>query len=191
MGMVNQMVKFIPNLANLNEPLRQLLRKENMWKWDKAQQQSFEGIKNELTSATNLAHYDPSRPTVISSDASSFGLGAVLLQLQEDGTRKLVYYASRSLSETEKRYAVIEKEALAVTWACDKFSDYVLGMKFTVETDHKPLVPLFTSTDLSKMPPRILRFRMRLMKYELDVVYVPGKEQITADRCHALPARRM
>ena len=191
MGMVNQMVKFIPNLANLNEPLRQLLRKENMWKWDKAQQQSFEGIKNELTSATNLAHYDPSRPTVISSDASSFGLGAVLLQLQEDGTRKLVYYASRSLSETEKRYAVIEKEALAVTWACDKFSDYVLGMKFTVETDHKPLVHLFTSTDLSKMPPRILRFRMRLMKYELDVVYVPGKEQITADRCHALPARRM
>ncbi|PFX12686.1 Retrovirus-related Pol polyprotein from transposon 17.6 [Stylophora pistillata] len=190
MGMVNQMAKFIPNLANLNEPLRQLLKKENMWKWDKAQQQSFEGIKNELTSATNLAHYDPSRPTVISSDASNFGLGAVLLQLQEDGTRKPVYYASRSLSETEKRYAVIEKEALAVTWACDKFSDYVLGMKFTVETDHKPLVPLFTSTDLSKMPPRILRFRMRLMKYELDVVYVPGKEQITADTLSRAPIEK-
>ena len=115
MEMVNQMAKFIPNLANLNEPLRQLLKKKNMWKWDKAQQQSFEGIKNELTSATNLAHYDPSRPTVISSDASNFGLGAVLLQLQEDGTGKLVYYASKSFSETEKRYAVIEKEALAVT----------------------------------------------------------------------------
>ena len=60
MRMVNQMAKFIPNLANLNEPPRQLLKKENRWKWDKAQQQSFEGIKNELTSATNLAHYNPS-----------------------------------------------------------------------------------------------------------------------------------
>ncbi|PFX11487.1 Uncharacterized protein K02A2.6, partial [Stylophora pistillata] len=199
MGIVNQMAKFIPNLANLNEPLRQLLRKESVWKLDKAQQQSFEGIENELISTTNLARYDPSRPTVISSDASNFGLGAILLQiqedgtrkpLQEDGTRKPVYYASRSLSETEKRYAVIEKEALAVTWACDKFSDYVLGMKFTVETDHKPLVPLFTSTDLSKMPPRILRFRMRLMKYELDVVYVPGKEQITADTLSRAPIEK-
>ena len=102
-----------------------------------------------------------------------------------------MYYASRALSETEKRYAVIEEKALAVTRACEKFINYILGMKFTVETDHKPLVPLFTSTDLSKMPPRILRLIMRLMKYELDVVYVPGKEQITADRCHALPARRM
>ena len=101
-----------------------------------------------------------------------------------------MYYASRSLSETEKRYAVIEKEALAVTWACDKFSDYVLGMKFTVETDHKPLVPLFTSTDLSKMPPRILRLIMRLMKYELDVVYVPGKEQITADTLSRAPSKK-
>ncbi|PFX27478.1 Retrovirus-related Pol polyprotein [Stylophora pistillata] len=190
MGMVNQMAKFIPNLANLNEPLRQLLKKGNMWKWDKAQQQSCEGIKNELTSATNLAHYDPSRPAVISSDASNIGLEAVLLQLQEDGTRKPVYYASRSLSETEKRYAVIEKEALAVTWACDKFSDYVLGMKFTVETDHKPLAPLFNSTDLSKMPPRILRFRMRLMKYELNVVYVPGKEQITPDTLSGAPIKK-
>ena len=77
-----------------------------------------------------------------------------------------------------------------MTWACDKFSDYVLGMKFTVETDHKPLIPLFTSTDLSKMPPRILRFRMRLMKYELDVVYVPGKEQITADTLSRVPSKK-
>ena len=99
-------------------------------------------------------------------------------------------YASRSLTETEKRYAVIEKEALEVTWACEKFSDYVLGMQFTVETDHKPLVPLLSTTDLSNMPPRILRFRMRLMNYSPKVTYVPGKQQITADALSRAPVSK-
>ncbi|KAK3745703.1 hypothetical protein QZH41_007912 [Actinostola sp. cb2023] len=109
MGMINQMGKFIPGLANLNEPLRQLLKKQNEWQWGEAQQQSFERIKDELTSPKVLAHYDPSSPTNVSSDASNYAIGAVLLQLQEDGTRRPVSHASRSLSDIEKRYAVIEK----------------------------------------------------------------------------------
>ncbi|XP_048582906.1 uncharacterized protein LOC116603391 [Nematostella vectensis] len=190
MGMVNQMGKFLPSLANLNEPLRQLLKKENEWAWGESQQQSFTRIKEELTSSRSLAHYDPNRPTIVSSDASNLGIGAVLLQLQDDGTRRTVSYASRSLSETEKRYAVIEKEALAVTWACEKFTNYVLGMQFTVETDHKPLVPLLSYTDLSRMPPRILRFHMRLLKYNPHVVYVPGKNQVIADTLSQAPASK-
>ena len=82
----------------------------------------------------------------------------MLTQIQENGEGRPICYASRSLSETEKRYAVIEKEALAVTWASEKFSDYVLGLPFVLETDHKPLTALLNSTELSKMPPRILRF---------------------------------
>lgn len=74
-----------------------------------------------------------------------------------------------------------------MTWACEKFTNYILGMKFTIYTDHKPLVPLLTTTDLSKMPPRILRFRMRLMKYNPNVVYVPGKDQTTADALSRAP----
>ena len=92
-----------------------------------------------MSSPESLAHYDATRTTVISSDASNAGLGAVIAQLQDDGAYKPVAYASRSLTDAEKNYAVIEKEALAVTWACEKFTDYVLGMKFTVHTDHKPL----------------------------------------------------
>ena len=71
-------------------------------------------------------------------------------------------FASRSMSETERRYAQIEKEALAVTWACEKFSHYVWGKSFKIETDHKPLVPLMGSTRLDSLPPRLLRFRLRL-----------------------------
>ena len=134
-----------------------------------------------------LAHYDPNRPTLISADASSTGIGAVLIQIQENGERRPICYASRSLSETEKRYAVIEKEALAVTWASEKFSDYVLGIPFVLETDHKPLTALLNSIELSKMPPRILRFRLRLMRYTYYVQHVPGKHQAAADALSRTP----
>ena len=92
-----------------------------------------------------LAYYDPNRPTIISADASSTGIGAVLIQIQENGARRPICSASRSLSETEKRYAVIEKEAVAVTWASEKFSDYVLGIPFVVEIETKPLTALLNS----------------------------------------------
>ena len=104
-------------------------------------------------SPTVLAHYNPNRPTIISADASNAGLGAVLFQVQDDGQRRPVCCASGSLSDTEKLYAVIEKEALATTWASERFSDYVLDIPFTLETDHKPLTVLLNSSELSKMPP--------------------------------------
>ena len=94
---------------------------------------------------------------------------------------------ARSLSETEQRYAMIEKEALAATWACEKFRDFVTGLDFKLQTDHKPLVLLLSSKDLSQMPPRILRFRMRIMRFAPTVVHVPGKDQITADALSRAP----
>ncbi|CAB4004084.1 Hypothetical predicted protein [Paramuricea clavata] len=98
-----------------------------------------------------------------------------------------VYYASRTLSEIEKRYAVIEKKALAATWAGERFSDYITGLQFTLETDHKPLTTLFNTTELSKMPPRISRFRLRLMRFNPHVVYVPGKQQVAAGALSRAP----
>ena len=109
MGMVNHLGKFIPRLAEMSEPLRQLLCKDTTWLWTDPQQRAFEQIKTTLTSAEVLACYDPSRPTIIAADASLNGIGAVLLQVQDDGNRRPISYASRSLSDTEKRYAVIEK----------------------------------------------------------------------------------
>ena len=204
MGMVNQMGKFIPELTECNEPLRQLLRSDNVWSWSDAQDRSFQRVKDNLIAPETLAHYDPNRPTIIAAcnrtapipvdepsaaaaDGSSTGIGAVLLQVQDDYKRRPVCYASRSLSDTEKRYAVIEKEVLAATWACEKFSEYVLGSKLTLEIDHRPLVPLLNTTELCKMPPRVQRFRLRLMRFAPLVQYVPGKQQTTADALSRAP----
>ena len=188
MGMVNHLGKFIPRLAEMSEPLRQLLCKDTTWLWtDPQQQRAFEQIKTALTSAEVLACYDPSRPAIIAADASLYGIDAVLLQVQQDGNRRLISYASRSLSDAEKCYAVIGEEALAGVWACEKFGEYVVGIYFVLETDHKPPQTLFNTTELSKTPPRIQRFCLRLMRYSVTVQYVPGKHQLTADALSRAP----
>ena len=188
LGMLNQCGKFIPHLSVLTEPIRQLLKKDQEWIWDAAQEESFLKVKDLLASSEVLSHYEVKRKSIVAADACNIGLGAVLLQEDDGGNRRPICYASRSLTTTEKNYAVIEKEALAVTWACEKFSEYLLGSNFLVETDHRPLVTLLTSKDISKLPPRILRFRLRLMRYSPSVVYVQGKNQVTADALSRGPA---
>ena len=95
-------------------------------------------MKKALTSPKVRARYDPNQSTVIAADVSLIGFGAVLLQVQDNRKHRPVSYASLSLSNTEKHYATVEKEALSATWASEKFSEYVLGMYFLLETDHKP-----------------------------------------------------
>ena len=180
MEMVNQLRKFTPKLTDLTKPLRELLSKSRTWTWGAVQEQAFIKVKEELSKPTTLAHYDPGAPTKISADASSYGLGAVLLQ--KLGTHwKPIAYACRSMSETECRYAQIEKEALASTWACEKFSMYVLGKEITIETDHKPLVLLLGAKYLDSLLPRILRFRLRLTRFDYSMEHVPGKQLYTAN----------
>ena len=186
LGMANQLGKFSPNIAKITQPLRSLLNKNCSWHWDLPQEESFSQLKSELTRPVILTHYDPSAEAKVSADASSFGLGAVLLQ-KNANMWKPVAYASRAMSETERRYAQIEKEALAAVWACDKFYDYLLGRTFLIETDHKPLVPLLGSKSLDSLPPRILRFRLRLSRFNYSIHHVPGKLLYTPDTLSRAP----
>ena len=116
LGMANQLGKFTPNLAEVTKPLRDLLRSKNSWTWGESQAQAFTAVKIILSSSPVLALYSPDRDTIVSADASAFGLGGVLLQKQPSGTWQPVAYASRALTPTEQKYAQIEKEALAITW---------------------------------------------------------------------------
>ena len=118
---------------------------------------------------------------MLSADASNHGLGAVLLQRQLTGDLQPVAFISRSMTPTETRYAQIEKEALAFTWACERLADYLVGMEFHIQTDHKPLVPLFSSKHMEDIALRVQRFRMRMMRFQFTVSHIPGKDFIIAD----------
>ena len=189
MGMVNQLGKFSPKIATISQPLRDLSSKQTPWTWGHSQEVAFQAVKDKLTKPPVLALYDPKAPTKVSADASSYGLGAVLLQKLHEGWRP-VAFASRSMSEVEQRYAQIEKEALAYTWATEKFADYLIGMNFTVETDHKPLIPLLSTKQLSSLPPRVLRFRLHMDRFDFTISHVPGKHLCTADTLSRSPVAR-
>ena len=141
-----------------------------------------------ISSAPVLALYDPKKSTLVSADSSSYGLGAVLKQRQLDNTWRPVVFASRALTDIEKRYAQVEKECLALTWACERFSDYLIGSQFTLQTDHKPLTSLLSpQCALDDVPPRIQRMRTRLVRFDFVTEYIPGSQLGTADVLSRFP----
>lgn len=187
--MVNFAARFIPNKSEILGPLTNLQKNNITFVWDHTHQRAFNEIIRLLKQAPNLAHFDANKRIVASADASSFGLGSVLMQIGKQG-REIVAYASRTLSDTEKRYAQIEKEALGLTWGCEKFQEYILGLNEVIlETDHKPLVQILTTKNLDELTPRLQRFRMRLMRYNYEVTYTPGKELVVADALSRNPLR--
>jgi len=155
LSMVNQQSKFAPDLATKTKPLRDLLNKRSTWTWGAPQQKAYVDIKTCLAEAPIFALYDCNRETKISADASSYGIGGVVYQLQDDSNWKPIAYFSRALTPTETRYSQIEKECLAFTWLAECASDYILGKEITGETDHKLLVPLLTTHSIDQLPPRI------------------------------------
>lgn len=155
--------------------------------WAEPQETAFQRLKGILSSPEVLAQYSNSAETRVITDASPYGIGAVLTQKQSENSWRPVTYISRGLTDTERCYAQIEKEALAVTWACERLSSDLMGLQFTLITDHKPLVPLLSTRGLDDLPPRILRFHLRLLRFSFTIVHVPGKNLVTADALSQAP----
>ena len=122
---MQRLSKYINNLSSQIGSLRQLLKKDNGWLWTEEHTQAFENLKQKITEIPCLAHYNSNYPNVITTDASTKGLGATLWQEQSDGKLKPIGFASRFLSDTEKKYAINELELLAVLWGLEHFRFYI------------------------------------------------------------------
>lgn len=175
LGMMTYVQKFVPNMSQLAVPLRELLKKDCNWYWGETQTKAYNVLKCALTSEPLLQYFDPNKKCTISVDASKDGLGAVLLQNDYP-----VAYASKTLNDTQKQYAQIEKELLAILYGCERFKQYIYGKNINIESDHKPLEAIFKKP-LDKTPARLQRMRIKLMAYDLNIIYKPGKFLKIAD----------
>ena len=135
----------------------------------------FQKLKDLIIRRETLKYFNAEAQTRIVADAGPEGLGAVLTQNQEENW-VVISYASRNLSDVEKRYSQTKKEALALVWVCERFNIYVFGRKFELETDHKGLECIYTPQ--SKPSARIERWVLRRQGYDYNVVYRPGKGNI-------------
>ena len=176
LGCLQYLSRFLPQLAEVAAPLRLLTEQSAVFSWQSQQETAFWTLQTMITKAPVLKFYDVRDEATIQCDASEKGLGETLLQHGQP-----VCFASRSLSKAEQNYAQIEKECLAIVFACERFNQYIHGRKLTtVHTDHKPLVPIFTKP-IYNAPKRLQRMLLRLQKYTLNVLYCPGKEMHIAD----------
>ena len=142
LGLLNYYGKFIPNLATILHPLNDLLKADRKWEWTQDCSKAFTLAKEQLSSDKVLTHYDPKMPLNLATDASAYGIGAVVSHVFPDGSERPIAFASRTLSPSEQNYAQIEKEALSLVFGVKKFHQYVYGRHFNLITDHKPLTAI-------------------------------------------------
>ena len=169
LGMIRYYSRFLPRLSTVAAPLYKLEKKDAMWEWGESQQISFQRCKDLLAAAPVLAHYQPDAPLVLTADASPYGVAAVLSHPDpESGVDRPVAFASRSLTPAERNYSQLDREALAIVFGVHKYHQYVYGRKFTIKSDHKPLLGLLTPGKSLPLvvSPRLLRWKLTLTAYD-------------------------
>uniref|UniRef100_A0A5S6QMV4 RNA-directed DNA polymerase n=1 Tax=Trichuris muris TaxID=70415 RepID=A0A5S6QMV4_TRIMR len=191
LGLLNFYSVFLPRKVTVLEPLHRLLDSttRSSWHWDTKEHAAFEAAKGLLTAkAVLVVHFDGTKPLLLACDASDYGLGAVLSQV-ENGQEKVVAYASRTLTKTERNYSQIDKEALALMFGVKKFHQYLFGRHFTAVTDHKSLLGLLATKKPTPtvMTTRMLRWRLLLSAYDINLVNRSGKLMGNADGLSRLP----
>ena len=183
LGFCSYYRKFVKNYADIAKPLTVLTGKGIEWCWSEDCQKAFDILKDQLTNAPVMAHPSPDGMFILDTDASDYGIGAVLSQIQ-DGEEHVIAYASRTLNKVERRYCVTRKELLAIVYFMKYFRHYLLGNEFLIRSDHQPLKWIFKLKDASG---QIARWLEVLASYHFKVEYRPGKSHNNADGMSRIP----
>ena len=178
LGIASYYRRFIKDFAAIARPLHEQTKTKKKTPWTPATTESFEKLKQLLTTAPVLARPDFNKEFILVTDASKLGLGCVLTQLDEDGKEHPIVFASRGLKPNEMNYAPTKLECLAVVWAIKLFRPYLLGKKFTIITDHSALTGLFKTPNPTGI---IARWIVTLSEYDFDIKYRPGRVNESAD----------
>lgn len=145
-------------MSSLLQPINNLLCNNVKFDWNGKCEESFKAVKKRMQENTVLCHFDPKLPIVLATDASAYAVGAVLSHIMPDGTERPIQFASQSLSKTQRKYSQIDKEAYGIIFGVKKFFQFLYGRRFTLQTDHQPLIQIFSP---SKSIPSLSAMRMR------------------------------
>lgn len=177
-GMTSWYRRFVPNFSAIVTPITDLLKKNKKFCWSEECEEAFSKLKQQLVSAPVTHGPDYKLPFVLQTDASGYGIGAVLYQPISDKEVRVICYISRSLTRLERNYATTHRECLAVLWAIEKLRPYLEGITFTVVTDHHSLVWL---QNLKDPTGRLARWSIRLQQYSFNIVHRKGKDLVIPD----------
>lgn len=182
LGMVTYYARFIPDLSTQTTPLRNLLRKNEKFNWTSDCERAFQKLKKELCSDRILVPYDPNLPIVLTCDASPTGIASIMSH-DVNGTEKPIAYASRSLTQAEKNYSQLDREALAIVYSVAHFYNYLYGRKFLLVTDNEALSRIFhPKKPLPQMTSaRLLRYATFLTGLNYTVKFKKGIENENVD----------
>lgn len=184
LGLASYYRRFIPQFSRIAGPLHALMKKNSVFTWTAACQETFERLRKLLASAPVLAYPDFHVPFILETDASVSGLGAVLAQQQEGGLVRPIAYASRSLQEHEKRYGATELEGLGVVWAVKHFRPYLYGHHCDIYTDHEALKSLLNTPQPSG---KLARWGMAIQELDVRILHRSGKHNVNADALSRAP----
>lgn len=192
LGAIGFYTRFIKSMSTIRSPIDKLMRKDEPFIWSAECEEAFNQFKKLLTSDLLLTHYDPRLPIMIAADASSTGIGCVAYHTYADESVKAFHHASRRLSQAEQSYSQIEKEGLAIIFAVKKFHKYIWGRRFTIFTDHRPLLVIFGS---NKGVPvhtanRLQRWAIILIGYDFAIKFIGTDDFGHADILSRLIADR-
>ncbi len=186
LGAVNFYSAYVPNLATIAEPLRQLTRKNQRFIFNDKCIAAFNELKTAISSSIQLALFDFNADTTVTVDSSDYGLGAVLSQKQY-GVEVPIAFASRTLSPAERNYATNEREALSAIWACEHWDKFLLGRPFTLRTDHASLTSLLKLHTSTRKSAKFTRWLERLSQFDYNIIHITGESNVIADFLSRMP----